>query len=249
MKNINYIPLVITLLLIIPIRSAGQSDSRKINTLTKQEINEGWKLLWDGKTTEGWRGANSTLFPETGWTIKDGILSTASPGDQVKRGGDIITKKKFGNFELVVDFMYEKGANSGIKYFVDAESDNGKLSSIGCEYQIIDDKNHPDAKAGLDGNHTLAALYDLIAPRNKVDKGLENWNRARILVNGNHVEHWLNGQKTVEYERATTDWRRLVSGSKYKPYKGFGESKDGHILLQDHGDKVSFRNIKIREFD
>jgi hypothetical protein len=246
MKKLNFILTGLFLILITVSNSTGQTDP---NTLTKQEIRKGWKLLWDGKTTSGWRGTRIKTFPESGWIIKDGTLSTASPDKNVKRGGDIITIRKFRNFELVVDFMYDKGANSGIKYFVDAEANNDNLSSIGCEYQIIDDKNHPDAKAGLDGNHSLAALYDLIPPVDKADNGPDKWNTARIIINGNHVEHWLNGRKTVEYERGTEAWRKLVAGSKYKPYKGFGESPDGHILLQDHGDRVLFRNIKIREFD
>jgi hypothetical protein len=162
-------------------------------------------------------------------------------------GGDIVTVNKYKNFELSVDFLYTKGANSGIKYFVDTESNNGSLASIGCEYQVLDDLNHPDAKAGFEGNRTMAGLYDLIAPINKKDNGFDKWNNAKIIVNGNKVQHWLNGQLTVEYERGNDAWRELVKKSKFKDSPGFGEVKEGRILLQDHGNNVSFKNIKIRE--
>jgi hypothetical protein len=181
--------------------------------------------------------------------IKDGILSTLETGGgESAAAGDIVTEKKYRNFELVVDFNYSKGANSGIKYFVNTDLNKGAGSSIGCEYQILDDRNHPDAKEGVNGNRTLAGLYDLIAPITKRDNGAGQWNRATIIVNGSHVEHWLNGQKTVEYERGTDAWRALVAKSKYKIWPNFGESADGNILLQEHGNAVSFRNIKIREF-
>jgi len=120
------------------------------------------------------------------------------------------------------------------------------LASIGCEYQVLDDMNHPDAKAGINGNRTLAGLYDLIPPANKRDNGVDNWNRAVIKVNGQKVEHWLNGQMTLSYERGTDQWKKLVATSKFRDYEGFGEVEEGHILLQDHGNLVHFRNIKIK---
>jgi len=217
------------------------------NTLTTQELKEGWKLLFDGKTSTGWMNAKSKSFPSNGWEVKDGTLSVNPATKAANGGGDIVTVDKFKNFELSVDFMYTKGANSGIKYFVDTETNNSSLASIGCEYQVLDDKNHPDAKAGINGNRTLAGLYDLIAPKNVVDKGFDNWNTARIIVNGNKVQHWLNGQMTVEYERRNDKWRELVATSKFKTSPGFGEVKEGRILLQDHGNVVAFKNIKIRE--
>jgi hypothetical protein len=219
------------------------------NVLSEREVKEGWKLLWDGKTTSGWRGAKLTTFPEGGWVIKDGILSTLETGGgESDAAGDIVTVDKYKNFELSVDFMYTSGANSGIKYFVDTDLNMGAGSSIGCEYQILDDKQPPDAKEGIGDNRTLASLYDLIAPLPKRDNGAGQWNRAAIIVNGNHVEHWLNGQKTVEYERGNDNWRKLVAKSKFKIWPNFGEANEGHILLQEHGSAVSFRNIKIREF-
>ena len=219
-----------------------------INKLSEREENEGWKLIWNGKTTDGWRSAKLTAFPAGGWEIKDGVLSVfENRGARSAAGGDIVTVDKYKNFELIVDFMYTPGANSGIKYFVDTDLNKEAGSTIGCEYSILDDKQHPDAKEGIDGNRTLAGLYDLIAPLPKRDNGVGQWNRATIIVNGNHVEHWLNGQKTVEYERGNDAWRALVAISKFKVWPNFGEASDGHILLQDHGSTVSFRNIKIRE--
>ena len=224
-------------------KQAGARD----NTLTELEKAEGWKLLFDGKTSTGWMNAGTKTFPPNGWEIKDGTLTINPAAKKQGGGGDIVTVDKFTNFELVVDFKYNTGANSGIKYFVDTEVNNGALASIGCEYQVLDDRNHPDAKAGINGNRTLAGLYDLIAPTNKRDNGDNTWNRAMIVVRGNKVQHWLNDNLTVEYERGTPAWRELVATSKFKDYKGFGENREGRILLQDHGNVVSFKNIKIRE--
>ncbi len=226
------------------------------NTLTELEKRKGWRLLWDGQTTNGWRSARSPEFPDKGWEIKDGILTVqASDGAESANGGDIITKEKFSSFELKLEFKITEGANSGIKYFVDPElNKGGEGSSIGLEYQILDDVKHPDAKLGVNGNRTIASLYDLIPAKNlsvpsrgKDFRGIGTWNQARIVVRGNHIEHWLNGFKMVEYERNTPMYRALVAYSKYKIWPKFGEHAQGHILLQDHGNEVSFRSIKIRE--
>jgi hypothetical protein len=226
------------------------------NQLTEKEKEEGWQLLWDGQTTQGWRGAKLDHFPQEGWKIENGILSVLKgTGTESQSGGDIVTIQKYKNFELEVDFKFTEGANSGIKYFVDTELNKGEGSAIGCEYQILDDDIHPDAKAGKNGNRTLASLYDLIpanaifyAPNEKYEKRVNkyNWNRARIVAKNKHVEHYLNGIKVVEYERATQMWRALVSYSKYVIWPNFGELEEGHILLQDHGDEVHFKNIKIK---
>jgi hypothetical protein len=217
------------------------------NQLTDREKAEGWALLFDGKTNSGWMNAKTMKFPESGWLVSDGQLRV-SPGTKKQgEGGDIVSAGKYKDFELIVDFLYTKGANSGIKYFVDTEKNNGSLASIGCEYQVLDDRNHPDAKAGIDGNRKLAGLYDLIAPKNVRDNGSDKWNRAIIIVRGNKVQHWLNGQLTVEYERSTPAWRELVAKSKFKTSPGFGEVTEGRILLQDHGNDVWFKNIKIKE--
>lgn len=228
------------------------------NQLTELEKYQGWELLWDGKTTNGWRGAKLEHFPEKGWSISDGLLRVHdSGGEESAHGGDIVTKKKYKDFILEVDFSLTKGANSGIKYFVDTELNQGKGSSIGCEFQILDDQHHPDAKKGVNGNRTIASLYDLIRanglefnphlPREKYVNGYDQWNRARVVVKGKKVQHFMNGLKMVEYERDTQMWRALVAYSKYNVWPNFGEYEKGHILLQDHGDKVEFKNIKIKE--
>lgn len=221
-----------------------------INTLSPREAAEGWTLLWDGKTTRGWRGAKLPAFPEKGWSIADGILKVhKSGGAESANGGDIVTVKKYRDFMLKVDFRITKGANSGIKYFVDSNLNKGEGSAIGCEFQILDDENHPDAKLGVKGNRTLASLYDLIPSRRSDDFYFDKngFNTALVIVRGNKVEHWLNGVKVVEYERNNQMWNALVAYSKYKNWPDFGNLAEGNILLQDHGDEVFFKNIKIKE--
>ncbi|MBD1262099.1 DUF1080 domain-containing protein [Maribacter polysiphoniae] len=219
------------------------------NQLTIDEKKQGWDLLWDGKTTEGWRGAKLEEFPSQGWEIKDGELTVlASGGEESAAGGDIVTKELYGDFELKVDFKLTPAANSGIKYYVDTEINKGPGSSIGLEYQILDDALHPDAKLGNhEGSRTVSSLYDLIkADSNKHMNPIGEWNSAHIISKGNHVEHWLNGMKVLEYERNSDDFKKLVSESKYAKWPNFGELEKGQILLQDHGDRVSFKNIKIK---
>ena len=165
-------------------------------------------------------------------------------------GGDIRERgavRKYRNFILKVDFKITEGANSGVKYFVNTDLNRGEGSAIGCEFQILDDERHPDAKLGVMGNRKLASLYDLIpAPETKPYRKGE-FNTAMIVVKDNHVEHWLNGVKILEYERNTDMWKALVNYSKYRDWPNFGNAREGHILLQDHGDEVWFRNIKIKE--
>lgn len=232
--------------------SAQNDDSKQINsianTISPREQKEGWRLLWDGKTTNGWRGAKLDDFPAKGWTISDGILKVEkSTGGESTNGGDIITTRLYKNFILKVDFKITSGANSGIKYFVDPTLNKGQGSAIGCEFQILDDTKHPDAKLGVNGNRTLGSLYDLIPARE--DKPFRSgfFNTAMVVVKDNHVEHWLNGEKIVEYTRNNQMWDALVDYSKYKDWPDFGNYEQGYILLQDHGDEVLFQNIKIKE--
>lgn len=222
------------------------------NQLTINEVNTGWELLWDGETTEGWRGARLDDFPDKGWVIEDGVLTVLSTGgEESAAGGDIVTTEQYGDFELKVDFRLTEGANSGIKYYVNTDLNKGPGSSIGLEYQILDDAVHPDAKLGNhEGSRTLASLYDLIkADPNKPANPIGEWNTAHIVSKDNHVEHWLNGMKVLEYERGSDAYKKLVSESKYKVWPNFGEAATGPILLQDHGDRVSFKNIKIKSIN
>ncbi len=220
------------------------------NTISEREAAEGWKLLWDGKTTEGWRGAKMDHFPEKGWSIDNGVLKVhKSDGGESTNGGDIVTTRPYKNFMLKVDFKITEGANSGVKYFVDTNLNKGQGSAIGCEFQILDDNKHPDAKLGVAGNRTLGSLYDLIpAPQNKPFRS-GFFNTAMVVVKGNHVEHWLNGVKIIEYERNNQMWQALVNYSKYKDWPNFGNAEEGLLLLQDHGDEVWFQNIKIKILD
>jgi len=228
-----------------PVNCELKEISTTPNTLTKEETEEGWKLLWDGKTSKGWRGAGKDNFPKGGWKMKDGVLTVnESGGTEEGNGGNIITVEKYRNFELCLEFKLTPGANSGVKYFV-LEKGNG---AYGHEYQLLDDTEHPDAKNGVGGNRTLASLYDLIPSDKSVKPNKPGqWNKARIVIHNGHVEHWLNGNRVVEYEKGTQMYHALIQKSKYATYDRFTEVDEGHILIQDHGNTVSFRNIKIRE--
>jgi hypothetical protein len=219
------------------------------NNLSEQETRNGVRLLFDGTSTAGWRGAYKKEFPSNGWEIRDGMMHVLkSSGGESTNGGDVVTEEEFGAFDLQFEFKLAEGANSGVKYFV-TEKENNQGSAIGLEYQILDDDKHPDAKQGVVGNRTLASLYDLI-PSLKIKRGLKKigeWNSGRIVVYpDNRVEHWLNGYKVVEYQRGTPIYNALVARSKYAQWENFGMAEKGRILLQDHGDEVFFRSIKIK---
>ncbi|MDR1343958.1 MAG: DUF1080 domain-containing protein [Tannerellaceae bacterium] len=225
------------------------------NTLSEQEKAAGWKLLFDGQTTAGWRGAHKEAFPDYGWKVDNGqLIVMNADGSESTNGGDIVyAPEEFSAFELSLEFKITEGANSGVKYFV-TEKEKASGSAFGLEFQILDDNTHPDAKlyTTVPGSRRLAGLYDLIKPENIRFNGIGNWNQAIIKVfPDNHVEHWMNGFKTVEYERAGEAFRQLVKGSKYaapvyNEHGLFGEAPQGRILLQDHGNEVAFRSIKIR---
>jgi hypothetical protein len=228
------------------------------NTLSDQEKADGWHLLWDGQTTTGWRSPKSDSFPEKSWLITNGELSVVSSGNaEAQAGGDIITTKRYANFDLQADFKTTYGCNSGIKIFVQPNISpvNPKTgektavgSAIGMEYQILDDDHHPDAKLGHDGDRRLGALYDLIPVQyTKHVNPIGEWNHAFIRSQGHHVEFWLNGFKLLELERGSPEFRAAVAASKFKNIPDFGEWPDGHILLQEHGSTVYFRNVKLRD--
>ena len=209
----------------------------QLPSLSKKEIEQGWVLLFDGKTSAGWKSYRGNQFPEKGWIIENGVLTI----DPAGKGGDIITEEQFSNFELLLEFRVTKGANSGIKYFILPRT------NLGCEFQILDDETHPDAKLGKPGTRLQGSLYDVIPPKGKKDKPIGKWNQARIVANGNHVEHWLNGKKVVEFERGSDAFKALVAESKFKDNNRWSTPTQSPILFQDHGDAVSFRNIKIRK--
>jgi len=239
------------------------------NYLSPEERAQGWELLFDGETTNGWRGAGVKSFPKQGWHVENGeLVVEQSNGTESQNGGDVVTDDQYSTFEFQLDFKITKGANSGIKYFITEGYESGK-SAIGLEYQILDDQNHPDAKLGTDGNRTMSSLYDLIpAYKDKYVNKTGEWNHAYLVVEGTrheewingsgmqssdfvgaHVEHWLNNRRVLTYERGTQSFEALVKRSKYANWKNFGMWQKGHILLQDHGCEVHFRSIKIRKLN
>ncbi len=230
---------------------ASAAASGQSHLLTASEQKEGWKPLFDGKTTTGWRSINQEAFPTQGWKVEDRmLLVNATGGQESGNGGDIITTKQYSDFILDWEWkMLTKGGNSGVKYFVkEGLSDNEKYG-VGLEYQLLDDENHPwmlEGKMQPGDYHTLGALYEIYPATNRDPKPLGQWNHSRIVAQGNHVEHWLNGTKVLEYERGSEDFRRKVAASKFNAFEGYGEASEGHILLQDHGSNMAFRHIKIK---
>lgn len=208
------------------------------NAVNAQTTKNGWDFLFDSKTLNGWRTAQRDTLPDQSWYADNGVLIF----DPAKgHGGDIISTRSFTNFDLSVDFKVSAGGNSGIKYFLLPNT------SLGCEFQIIDDSRHPDARLGINGNRKTAAFYDVMpADSTKPYKPAGEWNTARIVVKGNHVEHWLNGTKVLAYERGSEAFKQAIAKSKFNNTKGFAGATSSPILLQAHGDMVSFRNIKIK---
>lgn len=209
------------------------------NGIIQAQTKARWRPLFNGKTLEGWKNAQHDTLPERSWSVENGeLIFDPSKG----HGSDIITNRSFKDFDLSVQFKISEGGNSGIKYFLLSNT------SLGCEFQIIDDNKHPDAKLGVNGNRKTGALYDILPPdQNKLYKPVGEWNTAKIVVKGNHAEHWLNGVKIVEYERDSEAFKEAIAKSKFNSTPGFAAAVSSPILLQAHGDKVTFRNIKIKE--
>lgn len=222
----------------------------KPNDISPAEKKAGYALLFNGTDASGWRSVRGDEFPAKGWEIKDGIIKVLkSDGGESTNGGDIISNDQYAVFDLSFEFKLTPGANSGVKYFVTLKEKTSG-SAIGLEYQVLDDERHPDAKLGRDGNRTLASLYDLMTSNRdaRARRPIGEWNRGRVVVTAdNQVTHYLNGVKMITYERGSQAFKDLVAISKYKDWESFGEAKSGHILLQDHGDEVSFRSIKVKK--
>jgi hypothetical protein len=236
MKIIYCVPWVLALLTLAP-----TIPQPSLNMGTQPKPGE-WEVLFGGKSVEKWKAKSGNGFPTTGWKVEDGLLFLDG------KGGDIVTKKKYSDFELVFDFKLTKGANSGIKYFVDSlvNEKNGSVSVNGPEYQIIDDYNHPEVKAHGDALISTASVYLLYAPKIEKLNPAGEWNSGRIVAKGNRVEHWLNGVQVLSYTRGSKDFLERKSHTKFKDDKNYGEGESGHIMLTDHHDKVFFRNIKVR---
>lgn len=238
---------------------AGEAQAEEAaNTLTDEEQAAGWQLLFDGESFDGWRGLGREGVPTGHWRIEDGsihkIASGAverAPDGQPLEGGDLMTLGSWRDFELALEWKVAPGANSGVKYNVSEELSTSQPpdnAALGFEYQILDDDLHPDARNGP--NRTAAALYDLVEPgAAKRLRPVGEWNRARIVFREGVGEHWLNGQRVLRYELGSEDFEKRFARSKYVPIPGFADLRKGHIVLQDHGDDVWFRNLKIRSLD
>lgn len=215
--------------------------------LTEQEVAEGWELLFDGVSPTGWCGIHSDMFPESGWEIRDGALVATGTG-----GGDVITVGQYGDFDLRWEWRLDtKGGNSGVKYFVQEEGDDAQKHGVGLEYQILDDANHGwmlEGKMEPGDYHTLGALYELYPPAaERTTRPFGEWNSSRIVARKGQVQHWLNGGLVLEFEKGSEDFLERVAASKFKDIEWFGRNEAGHILLQDHGSVVHFRNLKIKD--
>lgn len=232
--------------------AAGQTAG-----LSAAERAAGWRMLFNGRDFTGWRGLGRDTVPTAHWRIEDGTIHKLPSGNvpvardgQPLAGGDLMTIETFGDFELAFEFKLTPGANSGVKYNVSEQmsmTNPTATAALGFEFQVLDDDRHPDAKAGVGGNRTAGGLYDLIAPGpQKRMRPVGEWNEGRIVFRGSHGEHWLNGEKVVEYDLGTPRMAALLAASKYATIPGFADRRRGHIVLQDHNDSVWYRNIRIR---
>ena len=218
--------------------------SQKLNSLSPKEKKEGWILLFDGINTSEWICPDNRSFALSGWVVENGVLGL-KPVKGSNQYSDIITKNEYSDFELTADFKLTTGANSGIKYLFTNYEKGGML---GFEYQVLDDAVHPDAKLGHDGNRKTGSFYDMIpAAADKELKPTGEWNTAKIICKGKHIEHWLNGKKVLEFENGGPAFMEALKQSKFKStVPVFGNVPKGHILLQYHLSEIWYRNIKIR---
>lgn len=214
------------------------------NTLTAEEQEEGWTLLFDGNSVDNWRSYNGDNFPDEGWKAEEGMLTVLSGGG----AGDIITQNKYENFILKLEWKVEKGGNSGVFYRA-LEQPTQPIYWSAPEMQVLDNENHPDATKGTNGNRKAGSLYDLIPAKPQNAKPFGEWNSIKIVADSSHIEHWQNGEKVVEYELWTPEWYQMLRESKFKDHPEYGDMHKGYIGLQDHGNTVHFRNIKIKELD
>ena len=246
---------IVSSMMLISCKSKSSGETKKEteavgpNQLTQAEIDDGWVLLFDGKTFDGWRGYGLDAFPDTGWVIDNGAMKCIHSGlGEAGLGGDILYDKKFTNFDLKLEWMIEEGGNSGI-FYLGQELPGKKIWYTAPEYQILDNEHHPDAKLGKNGNRKAGSLYDLIPADPQNAKGAMEWNSAEIMVYEGTVAHYMNGEVVLEYHLWTDEWKKLIAGSKFPEYNpDFANvAKSGYICLQDHGNAAWFRNIKIKE--
>ena len=254
MKNRNVILITAVLLMgLISCTSGpkgGDQSDVAINTLSEKEKEDGWMLLFDGETTNGWRGYNMEAFPDTGWSIENGTLKCSNSGKgEAGFGGDIIYDKQFTNFQLKVDWMIEEGGNSGI-FYLGKEIPGQSIWYTAPEMQILDNNSsHIDNITGKDGNRRAGSLYDLIPPVPQNAKGAMEWNSFEIMIYEGTVIHRMNGETVLEYHLWTNEWNEMLANSKFPDFNpDFAKvAKTGYIALQDHGHAVWFRNIKLKE--
>lgn len=257
-KNLLALSSILTMLLLLV--NCGECDSKVEkptgpNTLTEAEIADGWQLLFDGKSFEGWRGIGIEGVPEGHWKIVDGSIQKIASGDvptkadgQPVKGGDLISKKTYQDFELMFEWKISEGGNSGVKYNVNEaiSVENGWTGALGYECQVLDDDKHSD---NLNPTHRSGSLYDMIEAKGKTVKPVGEYNSAKIVFNENIIEHWLNGNKVVDANTDSPEFEELFQKSKYRDKTDFTLHKNAHIVLQDHGDACWYRNIKIKKLN
>lgn len=242
MASIHVLPV---LLLAVACAPAGVQDTAPSTAAAPMIDNQAagqWEVLFNGSNLDQWRGFKRAHLPAS-WSVQEGTLAFTPVQDRSQRG-DIVTRDQYGDFELELEWKISEGGNSGIMYRV--SEDEQYPWRTGPEMQVLDDARHSDGKIS---SHRAGALYDLIVPPENVARPVGEWNRARIVVNGNHIQQWLNGQKTADIVIGSDEWKQRMAQSKFREMPGFASKRRGHIALQDHGDLVWYRNIRIRRLD